>query len=149
MERKGNPKKHYSKSFKNEVVTMYIESDESLRTLSTNLGVPNTTIWRWIVNFAEENPADTRLMDKIRSKSNNYGPKKQADGVEEIRPKEVVVSQPRTTYDTSSLSAEEELRLLKIQLLKERLRADAYEEMINVAESKFNINIRKKAGAKQ
>ena len=149
MERKGNPGKRYSKSFKNEVVTMYIESDESLRTLSANLGIPNPTIWRWIANFAEENPADTRLMDKIMTKSTNYGPKKPSDGVEEDSPKQVVVSQPRTTDGTPSLSAEEELRLLKIQLQKERLRADAYEEMINVAESKFNINIRKKAGAKQ
>ena len=149
MERNGNPGKRYSKSFKNEVVTMYIETDESLRTLSANLGIPNTTIWRWIANFAEENPADTRLMDKIRTKSTNYGPKKSSDRVEEDRPKEVVVSQPDTTDGTSSLSAEEELRILKIQLQKERLRADAYEEMINVAESKFNINIRKKAGAKQ
>jgi hypothetical protein len=29
------------------------------------------------------------------------------------------------------------------------LRADAYDEMINVAEGKFKIKIRKKAGTKQ
>ena len=149
MEIKGNLGKRYSKSFKNEVVTMYIESNESLRSLSANLGVSLVSIWKWISNFAKENPDDTRLMDKIRANSTNYGPKKPNDGVEEARSKEVVVSQPDTTDGTSSLSAEEELRMLKIQLQKERLRADAYEEMISVAESKFNINIRKKAGAKQ
>lgn len=29
------------------------------------------------------------------------------------------------------------------------MRADAYNELINVAEKQFNISIRKKAGAKQ
>jgi hypothetical protein len=38
---------------------------------------------------------------------------------------------------------------LQSELKGERLRADAYDEMINVAESKFNISIRKKAGAKR
>jgi len=38
---------------------------------------------------------------------------------------------------------------LQAQVKQASLRADAYDEMINVAESKFNIAIRKKAGAKQ
>lgn len=128
---------------------MYIESDVSLRTLSENLGIGNSTIYRWIVKFAEENPTDTRVMDKIRANSSNYGPKKISDERNQEDVKEVVVPDSSATNHTPSLSAEEELRLLKIQLQKERLRADAYEEMINVAEFKFNIKIRKKAGAKQ
>ncbi|MFA6677057.1 MAG: transposase, partial [Bacteroidales bacterium] len=32
---------------------------------------------------------------------------------------------------------------------RESLRADAYNEIIKIAESKFNIKIRKKAGVKQ
>ena len=35
------------------------------------------------------------------------------------------------------------------QLLKAEIKAEAYDEMINVAEAKFKIPIRKKAGAKQ
>jgi hypothetical protein len=38
---------------------------------------------------------------------------------------------------------------LQAELKGTRLRADAYSEMINVAESKFNVAIRKKAGAKR
>lgn len=38
---------------------------------------------------------------------------------------------------------------LQSQLKHEQLRAEAYDEMINVAETRFNIAIRKKAGAKQ
>ncbi len=42
-------------------------------------------------------------------------------------------------------------RLLRLEkALKEaRMRADLYEEIINVAEKKFDIQIRKKAGTKQ
>lgn len=149
MERKGNPGKRYSQTFKSEVVAMYIESDVSLRTLSENLGIPNPTIWRWIANFAEKNPTDVRLMDKIRANSTNYGPRNTSGERVHNDAEEVVAPQASAADTASALSAEEELRLLKIQLQKERLRADAYEEMINVAESKFNINIRKKAGAKQ
>lgn len=149
MERTGNPGKRYSQIFKSEVVAMYIESDVSLRILSENLGIPNSTIWRWIAKFAEENPTDARIMDKIRANSTNYGPKKiNGESVRDDE-KEVVAPDSNAIDTTPSLSAEEELRLLKIQLQKEKLRADAYEEMINVAESKFNIKIRKKAGAKQ
>jgi hypothetical protein len=46
-------------------------------------------------------------------------------------------------------SLQSEVAHLQAQLKHERLRADAYDEMINVAETKFNIAIRKKAGAKR
>lgn len=149
MERKGNYGNRYSQRFKDEAVAMYIESDVSMHTLSENLGVGTATIYRWIVKFAEENPTDTRLMEKIRANRTNYGPKTLSEESVQNDAKEVVVPEPIAIDTTPALSAEEELRLLKIQLQKEKLRADAYEEMINVAESKFNIKIRKKAGAKQ
>jgi hypothetical protein len=49
--------------------------------------------------------------------------------------------------DVQALQAE--VVRLQSELKGARLRADAYDEMINVAESKFNISIRKKAGAKR
>ena len=42
-----------------------------------------------------------------------------------------------------------ELKKLQAQLNKAEIKAEAYDELINVAEAKFNIQIRKKAGAKQ
>ena len=42
-----------------------------------------------------------------------------------------------------------ELKKLRAQLTKAEIKAEAYDELINVAEAKFNIPIRKKAGAKQ
>ncbi len=38
---------------------------------------------------------------------------------------------------------------LEAQLLQAEVKAEFYDEMINVAEAKFKIPIRKKAGAKQ
>ena len=58
-------------------------------------------------------------------------------------------SRPAVPRDKSIKTLEMEVTRLQSQLKHERLRADAYEEMIHVAESRFNISIRKKAGAKQ
>lgn len=46
-------------------------------------------------------------------------------------------------------SEADEIQVLRAKLRLAQLRADAYEEMIRVAEQRFNIPIRKKAGAKQ
>ena len=49
--------------------------------------------------------------------------------------------------DVKALKAE--ISRLQKELAHESLRADAYNEMINIAEKRFNIPIRKKSGAKQ
>ena len=41
------------------------------------------------------------------------------------------------------------IKELEAQLLRAEIKAEAYDELINVAEAKFRIPIRKKAGAKQ
>lgn len=46
-------------------------------------------------------------------------------------------------------SSENEIRRLKEELKYQQLRADAYDEMITVAEQQFSISTRKKADAKQ
>ena len=53
-------------------------------------------------------------------------------------------------------SKDEQIRELKVELKKarkeaelEKLRAHAYDTMINLAEERFNIPIRKKSGTKQ
>ena len=42
-----------------------------------------------------------------------------------------------------------ELKRLRAELLNAQIKSEAYDELINVAEAKFGIQIRKKAGAKQ
>lgn len=48
-----------------------------------------------------------------------------------------------------SLQAQAAMRQMERELDYQRLRADAYDEMINIAEGKFKIPIRKKAAAKR
>jgi uncharacterized protein YlxW (UPF0749 family) len=64
--------------------------------------------------------------------------------VESVQPEPQDAKMPE---DVKSL--QEEVIRLRSQLEKAEIKAEAYEELINVAESKFKISIRKKAGAKQ
>lgn len=57
------------------------------------------------------------------------------------------VQSEKLPTDVQELQAE--LKRLRAQLTKAEIKAEAYDELINVAEAKFNIQIRKKAGAKQ
>jgi transposase-like protein len=64
--------------------------------------------------------------------------------------------QEQTEEDMANKSKDDQIRELKAQLKQarkeaelEKLRAHAYDTMINLAEEKFNIPIRKKSGTKQ
>ena len=64
--------------------------------------------------------------------------------------------QDQTEDDMANKSKDDQIRELKAELKKarkeaelEKLRAHAYDTMINLAEEKFNIPIRKKSGTKQ
>ena len=72
-------------------------------------------------------------------------------GVPSIAPQKAsgVDSFTRHSKMTSVLELQAELKRLRAQLKKAEIKAEAYDELINVAEAKFNIPIRKKAGAKQ
>ena len=52
-------------------------------------------------------------------------------------------------YPDDVKKLKEKIRQLEKELKHERLRADVYDELINVAEENFKIQLRKKAGAKQ
>lgn len=109
---------------------MYLRFRENMGTtqISEVLGISRRTIYRWLRTFASENPKTVSKMREIRKKP--------------------VSAQPCVdSNDIQSLQAE--IQRLKLKLAQESLRADAYDEMINVAEKQFNIQIRKKAGAKQ
>ncbi|MDD5498783.1 MAG: hypothetical protein PHI10_04805 [Dehalococcoidales bacterium] len=57
---------------------------------------------------------------------------------------------PDSTDIPSEIKAlQAEVAKLQKELKHEQLRADAYDTMIDIAESQFNIPIRKKAGAKR
>ena len=64
------------------------------------------------------------------------------------------MKKPQTSSPSQEQSKEletlqKQVKELEAQLLQAEIKAEFYDEMINVAEAKFKIPIRKKAGAKQ
>jgi len=117
--------KYYGKTIK-----MYFEEGFGYRRISKLIPVAATTIKYWCITFAEANGK------KMRSKI--YKTHKLAQSTPKL---------PVIPNDIKSLQAE--VARLQKELKDEKLRADAYDIMIDIAESKFNIPIRKKAGAKR
>ncbi|MDR1369770.1 MAG: hypothetical protein LBJ72_06550 [Dysgonamonadaceae bacterium] len=66
-----------------------------------------------------------------------------------VKSKSAIPPAPVATPVNEVRSLQAEVVRLQAQLKAANLRADAYDEMINVAESKFKIAIRKKVGAKR
>ena len=95
--------------------------------ISNFFSIGHDTVRKWCVTFAPEllghNPMKTK-----RRKSASF---------------------PESNFKSDSSALEERIKELESELKREKLRADFYDEMINVAEAKFNIPIRKKAGTKR
>ena len=116
------------------VIDLYLQTGYGRKRLSKLIPeVGQKTIMRWIANFVAENP---QVASMKRAKPTRKAP---------VPKPEVSVEDLPT--DVQELQAE--LKRLRAQLTKAEIKAEAYDELINVAEAKFNIPIRKKAGAKQ
>lgn len=89
--------------------------------ISKKLRIPYSTIKHWIDNFTINNIHSLPDFNPISSS---------------------------VELPLSAQELEEEITRLQKELQRQSFRADAYEEMINVAEAKFKISIRKKAGTK-
>ena len=116
-----------------EVVAMYRETGYSSYRLAKLFPLSKHTLERWITNFVAENP---QVASMKRVKAVKKAPAQSPEIQQEDLPR-----------DVQELQAE--LKKLRAQLNKAEIKAEAYDELINVAEAKFNIQIRKKAGAKQ
>ncbi|MBR1538597.1 MAG: helix-turn-helix domain-containing protein [Bacteroidales bacterium] len=115
-----------------KVIDLYVNKHLSSRRISAVIPLSKTTIMRWIANFAEENP-EVPVMSKRT-----------------IKPKKVTVDPaPRQELPDEVQALQAELARVKEELRKEKLRADAYDTMIDIAEDIFKVPIRKKAGAKR
>lgn len=102
----------------------------SAREIASLFPVSLKTVYRWVSTFADESPQFTPPMNK-KEKSDSMSGKDSS-----IRETDVEILRAR-------------IKELESQLTMAEIKAEAYDEMINVAESKFRIRIRKKAGAKQ
>ena len=126
---------HSSKSnlYYEKAMKLYFEEGLSVTQISRAIPVTRATLYHWIAIFAEQNP---QMASMKGVKTVNKVPKPSAEVQAEELPKTV-------------LELQSELKRLRAQLKKAEIKAEAYDELINVAEAKFNIPIRKKAGAKQ
>ena len=113
-----------------EVICLHYELGYGETKIAELIPINPSTAWRWIRKFAAKNKDKTTAM--ARTKKTKTAPK---DSDEEAKD------------DIRSLKAE--LSALKAKLKMAEMRADLYGEMIKVAEKKFKVEIRKKAGAKR
>lgn len=115
-----------------KAVDMYYNEGLSYRHIAKIIPVSKTTVMRWIANFAEENPHKAPIMK-------NRSPKSEPQLARE--------PQKELPEDVKELQAE--VARLKKELRHEKMRADAYDMMIDLAEDAFKIPIRKKSGAER
>lgn len=118
------PRKMRNEQYFDEAIRMYYDERLSCQAIADRLPVDinRETIRRWIVKFAGENYEP--MVRKKRDTSINTSADRQVD-------------------------LQEEVCRLKMLLKAEKMRADAYDTMIDIAEQTFNIPIRKKLDAKQ
>lgn len=101
----------------------------SLGRISKVTGLSKNTISRWIAKFAVETDIDNPVTDNT--------------------PKSGISGSPSPDPRQEVLELRKQLEAAKKELLKQKITAEAYSRMIDIAEERFNIPIRKKAGAKQ
>ena len=119
---------YYEKAMK-----LYFEEGMCGTNICKVLPISRAILYKWIAIFVEQNP-QVASMKRVKEAKNAPKP------FPEVREEEL----PKTVLELQS-----ELKKLRAQLNKAEIKAEAYDELINVAEAKFNIQIRKKAGAKQ
>ena len=117
-----------------EVIRLYFEEGLGSLRITHLIPVSRSTILRWIRNFVSENPEYRYQMQKAST------PKL-------VDPAAIECQEKASLEEIKALK--EELGRLRVELQKAELRADLYDEMINVAERQFNIPIRKKVGVKR
>ena len=124
-----------------EAVKLY-DSGWTLAELGKKFHRSKSNMWSWINIFAPEIGHSPMKKKRTRTGKGKSKAKRQAG-----------VTAPETTPQAVSSSKEESLedkvKRLERELADATLARDFYNEMINVAERQFNIDIRKKAGTRQ
>lgn len=116
-----------------KVIALYRDEHMGRHRIEKIIPVSNYTISEWIRNFVAENPS-------YKSERMKQAEERRKKAVSES------VDSP-VPSDLQSLKAE--VSRLRKALREESMRAELYNEIINVAEEQFKIPIRKKAGTKQ
>ena len=118
----GSLKKRYL----SKALHLYFEEGLDYRSISEILPVSFASIGYWIRKFAKEYKSKTEIMEAISN-------------LDEFSREDSIKAKDNTNTGMSKdpCSLETEPANLKEELKYQRLRADAYDEMINVAEEQF------------
>lgn len=108
-----------------KILTLHFLQKMDYETIGKIMCVPSEEVSSCCANFAKNFSNEASIMEVINSLDRQQRP------------------QGMQGADT------DEVRELRRRLKEAEIRAEAYEEMIKIAEARFNIPIRKKAGAKQ
>ena len=116
--------KRYSDADKIAIIADYLRSGLSMEAYQSKRGMGHSTLSRWLIRF----------------------------GLPNASPKETDMKKPGIKQNGKSqreLQLEAKVAELEKQLEQVRLKALAYETMVDVAKEELGIDLRKKSGAKQ
>lgn len=118
---------------KNQIIQEYLAQGCGFRQLAAKYGISRTTICKWVaIHQGIHNLPATEKQQKYSNSSMNSSPKKSTSSEQQ-----------------STAALQQKIAALEKQLQWEKLRADALDTMINVAEKQLDIQIRKKPGTQQ
>ena len=117
-----------------KVIALYRDKHMGRKRIAKIIPVSDWTISSWIRTFVAENPSYKSKRMKL---------------MEEKREKKAIENSLQSPLPQDKQSLQSEVARLRKALREASMRADLYDEMIDVAEKQFNISIRKKAGTKQ
>ncbi len=118
---------------KDQIILEYLEQGCGYRKLQQKYGISRTTICKWVQIYQ-----GVHGLDRTKKQQNHY-----LRDMDDPQKKRLPKAAP-TAQDF-----EKKIAALEKQLQWEKLRADALDTMINIAEDKLKISIRKKSGNPQ
>jgi transposase-like protein len=118
---------------KEQIIREYLTQGCGFRKLAAKYGISRTTICKWVlIHQGIHNLPPSEKQEKYSTSSMNSSPKKSSSDNEQ-----------------TAKALQQKIAALEKQLQWEKLRADALDTMINVAEKQLDITIRKKPGTQQ
>lgn len=118
---------------KEQIIQEYLQQGCGYRKLQDKYGISRTTICKWVQVYQ-----GIHSLDRTHKQQSHY-----LRDMDDPRKKRL----PKKQITADDL--QKKIAALEKQLQWEKLRADALDTMINIAEEKLNIAIRKKSGSPQ
>ena len=118
---------------KDQIIQEYLQQGSGYRKLASKYGISRTTICKWVQIYQGIHGLDRTYKQQSHYLRDMNDPQKKR--------------LPKKQFTPDDL--QQKIATLEKQLQWEKLRADALDTLINVAEEKLNISIRKKSGSPQ